>query len=186
MFVDLAYLFFVIIEEHLVHSFSLLYKFCTNRRLPNVIQPFFPDHKILKQEFQSLHLYVFQARQCCKFHMENLDGLISNHRSKTYLLSLFLNPIIYGRLFHSKLHKLYYSIYHVLSQIQLPFCNSLYTKRRSIIISSKLIIHISFCIDLKSIYITLTVFYPISPLKSRMQNQIPCIQINRDRGMNDN
>ena len=172
MLVDLAYVFFTIIEEHLVHCFSLLYKFCANRCLPTVTQPFFPENKIPKQEFQSL--YVFQTRQCCnlcKFHMENLDGLICNNRSKSYLLSLFLNPIIYVRLFHSKLHKLYYGMYHALSQIQLPFCNSLYTKCRCIIItSSELIIHISFCIDLRSIYRTLTVFYLISPLNSRKTN----------------
>ena len=173
MLVDLAYVF-AIIEEHLVHCFSLLYKFCAKRCLPTVTQPFFPQNKIPKQEYQSLHLYVFQTRQCynlCKFHMENLDALICKHRSKSYFLSLFLNPIIYVRLFHSKVHKLYYGMYHALSQIQLPFCNSLHTKRRCIIIiSSKLIIHISFCIDLKSIYTTLTVFYPISPLKSRKTN----------------
>ena len=104
--------------------------------------------------------------------MENLDASICNHQSKKYLLSLFLNPIRYVRPFHSKLHKLYYGIYHALSQSQLPFCNSLYTKRRSnIIISSKLIIHIYFCIDLKSIYKTLAVFYLISPLKSRKTNK---------------
>ena len=103
--------------------------------------------------------------------MENLNALICNHRSETYLVSLFLNPITYVRLFHSQLHKIYHDIYHFLSQSQLSFCNSLYTKRRSIIIiSSKLIIYISFCIDLKSIHKTLTVFYLISHLKSRQTN----------------
>ena len=54
--------FFAIIEKHLCRSFSLLYKFCTNKCLKTLTQPFLPDHKLIKQKLQilqKLHLYGF-------------------------------------------------------------------------------------------------------------------------------